>query len=238
MGDNKILNFNMNQFELLRQNSSKAIEMQKEIEEKQISVDKLLNIEKPTTQQNKAFLSSVFDKKDLLEKTIREINKIEEIVYLLKLEIYQWKGQEEQYVDLSLDYFAKYSKIAPNYKKSGEKFKLSAQKESGNGVITIETSDNVGVMNMSNEVLKFHVKEINNQNLHYLTDYLNGKHSFMIFIDIKNVDYFSYEAGQELLTFFKTYRKDKDYIVNIKNPNKMIEIVFTMFGLNEFVTYT
>ena len=240
MGDNKILNFNMNQFNELRNNSEKAIDAKIKEEETQQNINKLLN--KKT--ESGTFLKNTFNKKELLASTLEEIDKLEKIVYLLKLEILQWKGYEKEHNRLALDYHNRFDLMPPEYHREDEKIKLmntQNKMHTNNGIVLIDKQKGKtigGVSSIQNEVLKYLVKEINSQNINYLLDYLNATDHFIITLDFSNVDYFTYDAAHSLLSFLKTYRKNnaKQYIIHINRCNKMIEIMFRMFGLENYVT--
>ena len=91
-----------------------------------------------------------------------------------------------------------------------------------NGDITSVEKFNSFGLTSENDILKYHVKEINKQNLSYMFEYLNGNHDFTIFIDLENVDFFQYEAAIELLMFLNSYRNKKsEYTIYIKNMNKI-----------------
>lgn len=231
MGDNKILGFNFQYFDNLRENSELSIEQKKEEQEKQNEINRFL-------QKEETFLSDKFSKEQILEEMLQEIDKKEEIIYLLKMEIYQWKGFEKEYIDLSLDYFSKFQKVPMDYKKNEEKLKIKYETsfgEDSKGIVGIESvSFGINTDN-KNEILKFYCNEINKQNLHYLTDYLSSKNRFVIFVDFSNVDFMTYEAASELLVFMNHYRTDDKYLIHLKNVNKMIEIALNMVGLSDYL---
>lgn len=242
MGDNKILNFNMAQFDALRLNSEKVIEERIAQEESQKKVQEILDANKKdskdsknTDEPKKVFLKSVFDKKELLNNTLLEISNIEKVVYLLKLEILQWKGYEKKHIELSIDYCNKFDVMPPEYHKDGEKIRRMSQSNNSSGVVSVEKMKNT-INDVSTDVLVYKVNEVNTQNLDYLIDYLKGCNQFVITIDFKNVDYFTYEAGNTLLSFLQKFRvDDRNYIINFLNCNKMIQIIFEMFGLLQYV---
>lgn len=239
MGDNKILNFNMAQFDALRLNSEKVIDERITQEESQKKVQEILDSNKIEQKQidnpKKNFLKSVFDKKELLNNTLLEISNIEKAVYLLKLEILQWKGYEKKHIELSIDYCNKFDLMPPEYHKDGEKIRKISQSNNSSGVVSVEKIKNI-INEVSIDVLVYKVNEVNTQNLDYLIDYLKGCNQFIITIDFKNVDYFTYEAGNTLLSFLQKFRvDDRNYIINFLNCNKMIQIIFEMFGLLQYV---
>lgn len=235
MGDNRVLNFNFNQFDNMRLNSEKVIE--KKIQDEQRQREQAKNNQTQAINK-KPLLSSFFDKKELLKSMIDEIDNKEKNIYLLKLEILQWKGYEKEYVALSIDYCSKFGFFPPDYNKNEEKIKIMSKQNASeitNGVVSLEKYQGIGLNNASNDVLKYHVKEINNQNLNYLISYLNTNKNFVIFLDFSNVDFITYEAAKELLLFMKQYRKEGKYLIQAINVNKMIEIQFDMIGLSNYI---
>lgn len=163
------------------------------------------------------------------------IDELEELVYLLRLEMYQWKGYLKDFSELSYEYKNRYNKFPPDYKKKWEKSKMVDNLK--DGITTIEYSEKMGLSNTQNEVFKFNVKEINQQNLHYLTEYLNSNKNLVIFLDFKEVDYFNPKACEELLLFIQNYRTDNSYDIYIKNANTMIKVLFESVGLKEYISF-
>lgn len=147
-----------------------------------------------------------------------------EIIDLLKLEIYQWKGQEKKYFESSIDFLKKYSKMPPEYSKNNEIQLINSknEKDNSNSIVTIEISEDSGI-----EKLIYQVKEINPQNLNYLIDHVQN-YKFPI-IDLDNVDYFTYDAAVELMVFLN--KNQFKYKPNFIKVNKMIKVIMEMVGL-------
>ena len=113
-----------------------------------------------------------------------EISNIEKVVYLLKLEILQWKGYEKKHIELSIDYCNKFDVMPPEYHKDGEKIRRMSQSNNSSGVVSVEKMKNT-INDVSTDVLVYKVNEVNTQNLDYLIDYLKGCNQFVITIDFK-----------------------------------------------------
>ena len=85
---------------------------------------------------------------------LNEHQKIIELLYLLKMEIYQWKGEEEKYNYLAIDYMERFKKIPHEYNSEQEKIYLH-------------------INDKSSYVCK--LKEIDNNNIQYVFDFIDTK---------------------------------------------------------------
>ena len=102
---------------------------------------------------------------------LNEHQKIIELLYLLKMEIYQWKGEEEKYNYLAIDYMERFKKIPHEYNSEQEKIYLQflKRKEKDKSVFTKDNNIN----DKSNYVCK--LKEIDNNNIQYVFDFIDTK---------------------------------------------------------------
>lgn len=101
---------------------------------------------------------------------LNEHQKIIELLYLLKMEIYQWKGEEEKYNYLAIDYMERFKKISHEYNSEQEKIYLQflKRKEKDKSVFTKNNTND-----KSSYVCK--LKEIDNNNIQYVFDFIDTK---------------------------------------------------------------
>ena len=87
------------------------------------------------------------------------------------MEIYQWKGEEEKYNYLAIDYMERFKKIPHEYNSEQEKIYLQflKRKEKDKSVFTKDNNIN----DKSNYVCK--LKEIDNNNIQYVFDFIDTK---------------------------------------------------------------
>ena len=102
---------------------------------------------------------------------LNEHQKIIELLYLLKMEIYQWKGEEEKYNYLAIDYMERFKKIPHEYNPEQEKIYLQFLKRKEKDKSVFTKSNNIN--DKSSYVCK--LKEIDNNNIQYVFDFIDTK---------------------------------------------------------------
>jgi hypothetical protein len=102
---------------------------------------------------------------------LNEHQKIIELLYLLKMEIYQWKGEEEKYNYLAIDYMERFKKIPHEYNSEQEKIYLQFLKRKEKDKSVFIKSNNIN--DKSSYVCK--LKEIDNNNIQYVFDFIDTK---------------------------------------------------------------
>ena len=102
---------------------------------------------------------------------LNEHQKIIELLYLLKMEIYQWKGEEEKYNYLAIDYMERFKKIPHEYNSEQEKIYLQFLKRKEKDKSVFTKSNNIN--DKSSYVCK--LKEIDNNNIQYVFDFIDTK---------------------------------------------------------------
>jgi len=260
MGDNNILDFDMEQFgvfiDKIKNNSDSLyyeINNHYVIDLENIKEDsdfvKAYRVVDVNEIEDGKIAEKFDDKKkhnlkkiDNVDEVVADIEQCEKLMYLLKMELLQWKGYEKQYIDVSEKYFEKYEEFPPQYLHKYEKvlqiknMNMELNKTGNSEVATIVRAVQAGMTGNVNEMLRFNVREVNRQNIQYMFDYLSTTKSPIIYVDLLEVDFFDYDAAQSLLQFLNKYRgHTSKYELYIKNANKMISLTFDMIGLNDYL---
>lgn len=186
---------------------------------------------------------------------LNEHQKIIELLYLLKMEIYQWKGEEEKYNYLAIDYMERFKKIPHEYNLEQEKIYLQflKRKEKDKSVFTKDNNIN----DKSSYVCK--LKEIDNNNIQYVFDFIDTKilqhtesigfskssnlteslksndlhdtkNKFSIILDMKNVEHISHNISQKIVEFIKNKEK-QNITIKMTNLNILLRYQMLFVGL-------
>ncbi len=156
-------------------------------------------------------------------------DNVSEKMWLLELEILQWKGYEDKYLDLSSEYYFKYNNYPPDYKsdfiekinnKDYEKNHLI--KNIDNKMVYLIKEEHITSQNISGNILNF----------------LESNNETIIQFDFSKINFFDYSAAEDLLKFLTTYRNsESNYQIFIDKANVMIKIMFDMIGLKSKVQF-
>lgn len=222
----------------------------KTTEKQSINIDQDELDNKSEEHNNNSELVSVTEV-DLLN----EHQKIIELLYLLKMEIYQWKGEEEKYNYLAIDYMERFKKIPHEYNSEQEKIYLQflKRKEKDKSVFTKDNNIN----DKSSYVCK--LKEIDNNNIKYVFDFIDTKilqhtesigfskssnlteslksndlhdtkNKFSIILDMKNVEHMSHNIAQKIVEFIKNKEK-QNITIKMTNLNILLRYQMLFVGL-------
>lgn len=221
------VNQNQNQKKNSKEEQLKIEALKQEIEEheKLRPEDRLEVVEESFIERRIENMS--FEKKENNhEISATDYDKMIELLFLLKMEILQWDGQEENYEILAKMYRDKYKKFAPDY---------NVEFETKNRV---KPKERIGVFEFENGIIKSITPEINHSNLDMLEQLLVDTNNFnsnkIIIIDLQNTNFFTYNAAMKLMVFLK---ENKDNIkVVIKNSNSLMKVIFKITGLDLYAT--
>lgn len=157
------------------------------------------------------------------------LNDNEQIVWLLYLEVLQWKGQMEEFENLALDFAERFEMSPPGWDDNGVMDLNKAGKESENS--DSENSDNNG-LNLD--------RNLNDNNVNTMLDYIKLKFETEDYaeIDLSHVERIDFSAAGSISFHIQELWSNPDYAhkkVILKNPNELIIVLLHMVGATEFV---
>jgi ABC-type transporter Mla MlaB component len=157
----------------------------------------------------------------------QEFLEQEELFWLIYLEILQWKGQQEEFENVALEYAMKFEISPPGYEEKG--------------VMKIEklTNSMAKALESSEEEIEID-KELNANNIENLLkiiekDFESNKNSE---IDLKKVDRIDFAAAGSISYKIQELWSQENHAekkVIFKNPNELILTLLEMVGVTEFV---
>lgn len=151
-----------------------------------------------------------------------EFREIEEDLWLLYLEILQWKNRQDDFENLALEFAMKFEISPPGWED--------------NGVMNIEASQS-----KDEEVEEeFQEKKITSQNVQILLDIITErfKNVEKCEVDFSKVETIDFESAGSINFHIQEIWSDEKYAnrrVILKYPNEMILTLFNMVGTTEFL---
>lgn len=148
----------------------------------------------------------------------------EQIFWLLYLEILQWKGKQEEFENLALDYAMKFEISPPGWEQ--------------NGIMSIDKiSNSDSDSDESNIVLE---KALSLNNIQSLLDIIKAdfEKSSKSEIDLINVERIDFSSAGSISHFIQEIWSNEQHVnkkVILKHPNEMILVLLEMVGVTEFV---
>lgn len=158
-------------------------------------------------------------KQDFLEQ--------EELFWLIYLEILQWKGQQEEFENIALEYAMKFEISPPGYEDKG--------------VMKIEklTNSMAKILETTEEEIELE-KELSSNNIENLLKLIekNFEENKNAEIDLKKVDRIDFAAAGSIsykIQELWSHEMHTGKKVIFKNPNELILTLLEMVGVTEFV---
>lgn len=155
---------------------------------------------------------------------IEEFKNEEQFFSLLYLELLQWKGQREEFEEKAIEYANLFHISSPGWEENGIMLNHDAKESNISQHDPLEIDKNINLSNIQQ------ITEL------ILEDFKNNQNSE---IDLSKVDYIDFNSIGILNQFIQEIKnsnsyKDKEII--LKYPNEMMNVLFKMTGLSEFVT--
>lgn len=166
----------------------------------------------------KSYINPVLENKGLKQ----EFLAIEELFWLLYLEILQWKGRQEDFENIALDYAMKFEVSPPGWED--------------NGVMKIE----IVVDKNENQTDELVETILNSNNIQTLLDTIKDKFesSEKCEIEFGHVERIDFASAGSISFFIQELWSDDKYAnrkVIISHPNEMILTLLEMVGATEFI---
>lgn len=165
---------------------------------------------------------------DVNNKTLNEefINN-EEFFWLLLLEILQWKGKQEEFENLALEYAMKFDTSPPGWENEGvmtieTTIRKSTQESEVDNTIKI---DNIITVSNCDSLLNIIQNEIENKSKCEID-----------FSNVQRIDFSSVGSISFFIQDILSKENFKNKKVVFKNLNELILVLLEMIGVTEFVT--
>lgn len=144
----------------------------------------------------------------------------ENIMWLLYLEILQWKGKNEEFEQLAFEYAVKFEISPPGW--------------DSNGVMKFDQF--TAVDNSTNPISKI----ITHTNVQPMFDYILSEIAIKdkIEIDLLEVERIDFSGGGEIAQFLQSIKDNPEYFhkdIILKQPNELIFNLFELVGITQFV---
>lgn len=157
----------------------------------------------------------------------QEFLEQEELFWLIYLEILQWKGQQEEFENIALEYAMKFEISPPGYEEKG--------------IMKIEklTNSMAKALESSEEEIEID-KELNANNIENLLKIIekNFESNKNSEIDLKKVNRIDFAAAGSISYKIQELWSQQNNVekkVIFKNPNELILTLLEMVGVTEFV---
>lgn len=157
----------------------------------------------------------------------QEFLEQEELFWLIYLEILQWKGQQEEFENIALEYAMKFEISPPGYEEKG--------------VMKIEklTNSMAKILETTEEEIELE-KELSSNNIEDLLKLIekNFEENKNAEIDLKKVDRIDFAAAGSISYKIQELWSNEIHTskkVIFKNPNELILTLLEMVGVTEFV---
>lgn len=150
-----------------------------------------------------------------------ELVKNSNLFWLLYLEILQWKGEEEEFENIAIEYAEKFN-ISPPGWESSKVMKI----ESGNDMVVQD------LFSLEKTLTRNNVKVIFDDLESQLSQYSQRE---LDFSKVEKIEYAGVIEFSQFLQNFYQNEDNKDKEIIIKFPNQMIETIFELTSITEFV---
>jgi ABC-type transporter Mla MlaB component len=153
------------------------------------------------------------------------LNENEQVIWLLYLELLQWKGQSEEFENIALNF--------------AEKFEVSPPGWDDNGVMDSRGKSSTELVSDAEESLPLD-KNLNLNNVNTLLDYIKAKFDKEDYaeVDLSNVERIDFSAAGAISFHIQELWNIPEYAhkkVILRNPNELIIVLLHMVGATEFV---
>jgi hypothetical protein len=148
----------------------------------------------------------------------------EQICWLLYLEVLQWKGKQEEFENIALEYAMKFEISPPGWENEG--------------VMSISTQHSEVVENDESHIQLDSILTVNNIEtlIEYIKkDFEDKSESIINLASVQRIDFSGAGSISHFLQEILLLDKNKNKKVIFKYPNEMILILLEMLGVTEFV---
>ena len=143
----------------------------------------------------------------------------EQLFWLIYLEILQWKGKQEEFEELALDFAMKFELSPPGWEDQGiMTFNNNNQEED-----TISLEKNYSINNISA------LTQIIDENL------TKGNKAEIDLLHVDRIDFSAAGTISHHIQEIISHSENSNKKIIFKNPNELILVLFEMVGVSEFI---
>lgn len=166
------------------------------------------------------YIQNKTDKKNLKPEFLEN----EQLLWLIYLELLQWKGQQEEFENLALEFAEKFEISPPGWEESGVMDLSSLHKDTTDDVETLELDKNLNI-----------------NNVNPMLDWINDKFdkNLDVDVDFSNIERVDFSAAGAISFHIQELWSNPDNqsrTVTFKYPNELIIVLLEMVGVTEFVS--